>query len=170
MPTGEFKAGNSDDFIPGREIEILAGYGSDETVIFKGLVIRHSLTISRSNSVNLVVECKDKTVKMTKCRKRFHHQGDTDKTILSKLIKDHGLEPDVSNTGKSCNPIQYDATDWDYLLTRAEANGLQVIVTDGKVQLASVEKTRFTGHDSDIRLQICTVFPPNWMPPPSSRA
>jgi len=140
MPTGEFKAGNSDDFIPGREIEILAGYGSDETVIFKGLVIRHSLTISRSNSVNLVVECKDKTVKMTKCRKRFHHQGDTDKTILSKLIKDHGLEPDVSNTGKSCNPIQYDATDWDYLLTRAEANGLQVIVTDGKVQLASVEK------------------------------
>lgn len=139
MPTGEFNAGNSNDFIPGREIEILAGYGADETVIFKGLVIRQSLSISRSNSVNLSVECKDKAVKMTKCRKRVHHQGDTDNTILSKLIKDNGLESDVSNTGKACNPIQYDSTNWDYLLTRAEANGLQVMVTDGRVQLAPVE-------------------------------
>ncbi len=140
MPTGEFNAGNSNDFIPGKEIEIRTGYEADETVIFKGLVIKHSLSISRSNSVNLSVECKDKAVKMTKCRKRVHHQGDTDKTILSKLIEDHGLDSDVSKTGESCNPIQYDATDWDYMLTRAEANGLQVMVTDGSIKLASVEK------------------------------
>ena len=141
MPKGEFNAGNSKDFIPGREIEIRAGYGVAKTIIFKGLVIRHSLSISRSNSVNLSVECKDKAVKMTKCRKQVRHQGDTDKVILSKLIKNHGLEPDVSNTVKSCNPTsQNDATDWDYLLIRAEANGLQVMVTDGKVQLAPVKK------------------------------
>jgi len=138
MPTGEFEVADSDDFIPGAEIEILAGYGADETTIFKGVAVRQSLTISRSNRVNLVVECKDKAVKMTKCRKRVHHQGDTDKVILSKLIQDNGLTSDVSSTGDACNPIQYDATDWDYLLTRAEANGLQVMVTDGKVQLASV--------------------------------
>ena len=128
-------AGDSKEFIPGKEIEILAGYGCDEAVIFKGLVIRHN----QVNKFTLSVECKDKAVKMTKCRKRVHHQGDNDKTILSKLIKEHGLDADVSKTGEPCNPIQYDATDWDYLLIRAEANGLQVIVTDGRVQLAPVE-------------------------------
>jgi phage protein D len=31
--------------------------------------------------------------------------------------------------------IQFDSTDWDYVLTRADQNGLIVVVDDGKVNV-----------------------------------
>src|SRR5262245_55164164 len=59
-----FNISNQPDFEPGAELEIKAGYrGTDET-IFKGLVIRHSIKVRKSTSV-LVIEAKDKAVKMT---------------------------------------------------------------------------------------------------------
>src|SRR3954463_3843578 len=44
----DFEISNEDTFIPGKEIEILAGYHSDESTIFKGIIIKHGIKI-RSN-------------------------------------------------------------------------------------------------------------------------
>ena len=42
---GKFAASNSGLLIPGNEIEILAGYQSDNKTLFKGIIIKHSVKI-----------------------------------------------------------------------------------------------------------------------------
>ena len=41
----DFELSNQELFVPGKEIEIKAGYHSDEETIFKGIVIKHNLKI-----------------------------------------------------------------------------------------------------------------------------
>src|SRR5688500_14990706 len=64
----KFEASNGNLFIPGNEIEVQAGYQSDNKTLFKGIIIKQSVKIRSNNSI-LTVECKDKAVKMTVGRK-----------------------------------------------------------------------------------------------------
>src|ERR1700759_901710 len=41
----DFKVSNEATFVPGAEIEITAGYHSNETSIFSGIILKHSLKI-----------------------------------------------------------------------------------------------------------------------------
>ncbi|HEY9195621.1 MAG TPA: Rhs element Vgr protein, partial [Mucilaginibacter sp.] len=41
----KFDASNGDLFIPGKNIEILCGYESDNYTLFKGVVIKHSIKL-----------------------------------------------------------------------------------------------------------------------------
>src|SRR5690606_27271121 len=50
----DFEASNEAIFTPGKEIEILAGYQSEESTIFKGLIIKFSLKIKRSGASMLI--------------------------------------------------------------------------------------------------------------------
>src|SRR5258705_6598522 len=63
-PAEKFEASNSDLFIPGNEIEVLAGYEADNKILFKGIIVKQSVKI-RSNNAILTIECKDKAIKMT---------------------------------------------------------------------------------------------------------
>jgi uncharacterized protein involved in type VI secretion and phage assembly len=86
----------------------------------------------------LVIDATDKAVKMTLGRKNAMFEGDTegagvtDSAVIEKLIV--GLEKDVASTSTTYEKIvQYYATDWDMMLTRADFAGLVVIVESGKV-------------------------------------
>lgn len=128
-----FAASSGDYFIPGKKIEIQLGYSSKNDSVFKGIIIKHSIKV-RKNSSRLVVECRDEAVRMTqgeKCR-YFTEQKDSD--IMEDIIGVYQLEKDVQATTVDLKEVtQYHATDWDFLLCRAEANGLVVTVTDGKI-------------------------------------
>src|SRR5882762_1375337 len=41
----DFTVSNQDTFKPGNEIEIQAGYHSDEATIFKGIIVKHGIKI-----------------------------------------------------------------------------------------------------------------------------
>jgi Rhs element Vgr protein len=59
---------------------------------------------------------------------------------MEALISTYGLEKDVSATTAEHEAIvQFDATDWDTLLTRAEMNGMIVIIDAGKVSVKPPE-------------------------------
>lgn len=134
--TREFKLSNEDLFIPGKKIEITAGYHSDEETIFKGIVIKHNLRI-RENSSQLIVECRDESVKMTIGRNSKYFYENKDSEIIEELIGKYGLTKDVEATShKHKELVQYDATDWDFMLMRAQANGKLCFVDDGKVSIA----------------------------------
>ena len=60
----DFELSNEELLIPGAEIEITAGYHSDEETVFKGIIIKHNIKI-RANGSYLIVECKDEAVKLT---------------------------------------------------------------------------------------------------------
>jgi len=131
-----FKASNTDHFIPGKKIDIQLGYRSQNTSVFKGIIIKHSIKI-RKNNTQLIVECRDEAVKMTCGNHSRYYSGKKDSAIMEDIIGLYGLQKDVSPTQVELKEVvQYDASDWDFLLCRAEANGLVVKVEDGKITVA----------------------------------
>lgn len=136
MPGKDFPVSNTDSFKPGAKIKINAGYGSEEETIFQGVVVRHGIKISGNNYSRLLVECKDQAVKLTIGRKNGNFVDSTDSDIIGKLIGNAGLAKDLDATTKQHKElVQYYCTDWDFILSRAEANGLLVIADDGKVSV-----------------------------------
>src|SRR5262245_17599800 len=65
----DFEISESSTFVPGSEVEIKAGYHSQESSIFKGIVVRHGIRIQGDGNSFLTVLCFDKAVKMTMVRK-----------------------------------------------------------------------------------------------------
>jgi len=129
----EFELSNQNLFVPGKEIEIKAGYHSDEETIFKGIVIKHNLKIRTSQSY-LIVECKDKAVKLTVGRKSKYFYESKDSEIISEIIDGYGLENEVEETRVQFKElVQYNVSDWDFCVVRAQANGQILAVDDGKI-------------------------------------
>jgi len=133
----EFKLSNEDVLIPGKKIEITVGYHSDEETIFKGIVIKHNLKI-RSKATHLIIECKDEAVKMTIGKKSTYFYESKDSEIFEELLGNYSLDKDVEATNYA-HPelIQYNASDWDFMVARAEANGKLCFIDDGKVTIAA---------------------------------
>jgi Rhs element Vgr protein len=137
MPGKDFPVSNTDSFKPGARIKINAGYGSEEKTLFQGIIVKHGVKITGDNYSRLVVECKDAAVKMTIGRNNANFVDATDSDIIAKLIGSHsGLNSDVASTSKQHKEmVQYYCTDWDFILSRAEVNGLLVTVDDGMVSV-----------------------------------
>jgi Rhs element Vgr protein len=134
MPTASFPLSDADYFVPGAVITICAGYGNEETCIFEGIVIKHAVQIAGDNVTRLTVECHDKSVKMTVRRKSASHVDKKDSDIIASLIASHQLYSAVEATSFQHQAlVQFSCSDWDFMRTLAEANGLLVIATDGKV-------------------------------------
>ncbi len=135
----DFELSNQNLFIPGKEIEVKAGYHSEEDTIFKGIVIKHSLKI-RPSQAFLIVECKDKAVKLTVGRKSKYFYESSDSDVLEEIIDSYGIEKDVESTNVTHKElVQYNVSDWDFLVTRAQANGKICVVDDGKITIKQPE-------------------------------
>jgi Rhs element Vgr protein len=136
MPNKEFPVSDTNDFKPGAVIKVNAGYGPDEETIFEGIVVKHAVQITGQNDARLVVECRDKAVKMTVGRKNANFVDQTDSDIIGKLISAHGLTSDVdATTLQNAELVQFYCSDWDFMLARADANGLLTITDAGKVSV-----------------------------------
>ena len=130
----DFSISNQETFIPGAAVEITCGYNLDETSLFKGMVLRHSLKIRNSNSPLLVLDCRDNAVKMTVARKNKYFYDQKDSEAIEAIVKSYPFETDIAETDVQHEAIvQYDCTDWDFIISRMEANGLICIADNGKI-------------------------------------
>jgi Rhs element Vgr protein len=176
---GDFPVSNSDEFTPGSEIVIAAGYEHQAETIFEGIVIRHGIRIDGDGQARLIVDCRDKSVKMTIGRKNANYVAQKDHEIITGLIQTYdGLSLDVKDTSITYKElVQYYCTDWDFMLSRAEANGMLVIVDDGKVSVTPPKTDSVPGlkvsYGSDIisfdahmdaRTQVAKVMGTTWEP------
>ncbi|RNL91721.1 type VI secretion system tip protein VgrG [Sinomicrobium pectinilyticum] len=129
----DFKLSNEELLIPGKKIEITAGYHSDEATIFKGMIIKHNIKI-RSNTSLLVIECRDEAVKLTMGRKSRYFYDAKDSDIFEEIIGSYALENEVEATKYTHRElVQYNASDWDFVVSRAQANGKLCFADDGKL-------------------------------------
>ncbi len=137
-----FELTEDSKFEPGKDIEIQLGYHEDDTTVFKGIIVNVGVR-AYGTMKQLILNCSDKAVKMTLGRKSKYFKDKDDSAIISSIISDHGLEKDVESTSYTFKQqIQYYSTDWDFVRMRAEANGLLVYATDGKVY---VKKPNISG-------------------------
>lgn len=137
MPEKDFPVSNAAHFKPGSEIEIKVGYGQDAESVFKGIVVKHGIKISGDNYSRLVIECRDKAVAMTIGRKNANFVDSKDSDIITKLLgKYSDLTASVDPTTTQYKElVQYYCSDWDFMLSRAEVNGLLVIVDGAAVSV-----------------------------------
>ena len=136
----EYSISDSGDFNPGSEIEIAVGYASDEETIFKGIVIKHGLKMMRGEFM-LEIECKDVAVKTTVGRKNKIFEAKPDSDIISEVLGDYSdLTINVESTSyEHPELLQNYIADWDFVIQRAEVNGMVLFNSDGEIQIKKPE-------------------------------
>lgn len=169
---------NGDLFVPGKSIEIKAASGTESQTLFKGIVVKHSLKIRASAPPMILVECRDVAFKMTLAAKSKYYKDVKDSDIMSELLDAHGVENTVDDsTVTHKEMVQYDCTDWDFILCRADANGMLVMPGDGSLKITKPDlqaepvKTLRMGRDLvdldaeiDARHQFKNVQAKTWSP------
>jgi len=138
--TEDFPLSNQDFFIPGKSIEIQAGYHGEVETIFKGIVIKHAIKAINRKPSYLIIDCKDESVKLTIGRKNRYFSESTDSEIVEEILGNYTLRKDVeSSTFQHKEMVQYYSTDWDFIVSRAEKNALVVIPDDGEIKIKKPE-------------------------------
>lgn len=158
----KFEISEKEDFIPGRMLEIKAGYHSDEKTIFKGIVVRHGVKVKTGKSSVLKIECKHAAIKLAAKRSSKYFYDSTDSDILEEMIGGVGLSATVDSIAvQHKEMVQFNTPDWDFIVLRAEANGRFVLTLDTGVAVKKPDfgqtpalKLLFGGNAMDFELEI----------------
>ena len=133
----QFEISNKNDFIPGKEIIIKIGFDSNNKQAFKGLITKHQVRVKENGNTQLMIECKDYAMRMTLGRQSKYYLESKDSDVIDTIISNYeNLTADVEDTQlKHQELIQHHVTDWDYVILRAESNGMLVNVNDGDISV-----------------------------------
>lgn len=131
---GDFAASASEVFAAGQEIVIEAGYHGAVEQIFAGIVTRQKIGVRDCKSW-LEVECRDIASKMTLTRRNRFFVDATDADAITEILSDYEISGDLADT-PATHPqlVQYQATDWDFLMARLDANGQFCAIEDGRLR------------------------------------
>ena len=122
-------------FKPGNEFEIRLGYleqsRADDRQVFTGILVRHRIRMSTKGAY-LTLCLKGPAVGMTRVRRNVVFAKDmTDSEIITQVINGYDKveagDIDAGDYAHSSEMVQYYSLDWDFILSRANANGRWVI-------------------------------------------
>lgn len=137
MPNKDFPLSNQPELAPGAVLVINAGYGDTEQQLFSGVVVKHSLTVKGNNQAQLLIECRDKIFAASLGRNNANFVNMTDSDIWQQLAGKYGVSCEAAASNEShAELVQYYCSDWDFMLLRAEVNGMVVAAGDGKLSIA----------------------------------
>ena len=122
----DFSLSNENKFKPGSKIKIQLGYHGEVETVFEGIIVKHSIKIRQQGGSLLIIDAKDNAIKMTLGRKSRYFTNKTDKEAIEEIAEK--FKPKVEDTVlKHKQLLQFECTDWDFIVTRAEANGMLVL-------------------------------------------
>ncbi|TDH27261.1 type VI secretion system tip protein VgrG [Segetibacter sp. 3557_3] len=142
----EFAISSKEDGLkPGADIEISLGYHADTKTVFKGIIIRHAIKSGKNKPSFLTIEAKDKAIKLalTRNNRCFSEMTDTDiiKAVIGKSAYNGNVE--IGATGLSHKEmVQYNALDWDFIVCRAEMNGMLVLAAENKLVINAPDTSK----------------------------
>ncbi|MFM1799994.1 MAG: hypothetical protein RLZZ117_2272 [Cyanobacteriota bacterium] len=132
-----FPISASSAYVPGARLTIELGYDDQTSPVFSGVIITHGLDIGPEDAPLLVIEAADRAMALTLARHSAVFTDRSDSEVMEKLLRDQGLDAVVTATpDKHPSLVQYACSDWDMLILRAEANGMVVVNSAGKVSVA----------------------------------
>lgn len=146
MPGANIPESEDDAFLPGKEISVAAGYGDQEDVLFEGLVISHQVAID-GQDCTLQVECREYAFQTTQNKRNHVFLNKKDSEAINEIVGTYSnLTATATATDTTHNElVQYYCSDWDFIRSRADANGL-VVICDGKA--VRVEKPKVAGEST----------------------
>lgn len=134
-----FDISNEDTLIPGKVLEIQAGYHSENETIFKGIIVKHGIKAQNGAPSVLSIECRDVAIRMTAIRKSGFYADVSDSELFEEIIPlykgiDGAMKVEAESTGfKHPELCKYRCLDWDFVVSRAEVNGMIVMPDDGTI-------------------------------------
>ncbi|MBD2753197.1 type VI secretion system tip protein VgrG [Spirosoma validum] len=169
-----FPISEGDAFVPGSKIEVKLGHDQHNASVFKGAVVRQSIRAREGGDSTLTVDCRDETYRLTLGRHNRYFTDMTDSDAVSQVLSAHAGSIDATRI-QHRELVQYYCTDWDFVMSRADMNGMLVLVEAGKVSWqqpstnsASVLNLVFGGNlrefetELDARTQIGAVNAQSW--------
>lgn len=155
VSVNEIPESDADTFAPGRRIRIDAGYNAIENTIFEGFVVSHNLDINTEGTF-VKIECRDFAFPMTLNRKNRIFEDKTDAEIIDEIAKIYDFSSIIlaSSPVKHKEMLQYYCTDWDFILSRADANGLFVVVEGSELRVKEPDITAEALHTVKFGLDL----------------
>lgn len=132
---GDFHWSSDALFMPGKSLSMRAGYHGTTEAVFSGTVLSQRVVVRRGSSW-LEVECRDPVFTMTLVRRNRYFEEKKDSEVAESLLQSHnGVSGEITAT-TIVHPqlLQYQATDWDFMISRLEAAGQICFVDAGKVR------------------------------------
>lgn len=134
---GDYARSTGELFVPGNQIQVSAGYHGETQAIFGGVILTQRI-VSRDGASWLELECRDPVFVMTLVRRNRYFEEVSDSDVASKLLGEYpgsGVSAgDVARSDvKHPQLLQYQSSDWDFLVSRVEAAGQLCVADAGKV-------------------------------------
>lgn len=142
MEAQTFEETDADCFKPGALIRLEVGEVNREKILFEGVVIQLKIEVEENSRTQMAVECRDCAFAATLGRKNKVFENKADSDILKEVLGEYGSVTVDSTKYKHPTLVQYYCTDWDFALSRAEANGLFIITQGSEI---SVKKPEVNG-------------------------
>jgi Rhs element Vgr protein len=133
-----FEISARNDLVPGKKITVKVGRDGTNAKLFEGIIVRHAIKVKANGQSELQLECFDEAIKMTLGRHSRYFEKIKDKAVFDELVRKYpGLKSDAKDTKlQHAELVQHHVSDWDFILLRAEANGMLVNVQDGTLRIA----------------------------------
>jgi len=156
LPDRRFAISDGSLLAPGSKVSIALGYVSDGPLakqVFEGIVTRHAVNAT-SEGCRLRVQLSDRAIQLTRARRSAIYSQVSDAEVMRKLIQGAGLRVGRIVSTPITHPelVQFNVSDWDFLVSRADVLGLAVRVSKGSVSvlpLALGAPARLLNHGLD---------------------
>jgi uncharacterized protein len=119
----------------GRAIEVSAGEGDAEAVIFKGTISAIAGIFSERREPELRVHAEDALQQMRMRQRTRFYERDDEAAMVSRIARDHGLRPRADAKGTEHEELwQVNENDLSFLRQRARAADARLEVEDGELR------------------------------------
>lgn len=143
--TLKFDAGNMDEqsfeesesnlFKPGNTLRLDAGEKNKEDTLFDGVIIGLRILTGKDLRSYMVVECRDNAYPATQGRRNRIFEKKKDGDIIKEVLSGYGSVDVDATPYQHPTLVQYYCSDWDFALSRADANGLLVFTDGSKIKV-----------------------------------
>lgn len=137
----DFPLSNEDLYAPGKFITIKMGDVNGMETAFKGMIVKHGIKIKKNRKLHLTIDCRDNAVAATtQTKSKYFAENTLDSDAFKEILNEYkkgadqlidvsGIEDtNVEHEGL----VQYNTTDWDFIVKRANAAG-QLVYTDNGI-------------------------------------
>lgn len=128
---------------PGMKVKIELGYNQDVETVFDGIITRVGFKAQYQDHGVTQIECADNCVALTLTRDNQYFHDKKDSEIVKNIVQTYdNIECDVDVT-QTVHPkiIQYNTSDWDFILSRAKACERIVVAEDNKIKFVKPATT-----------------------------
>ena len=135
MDKQTFDESDAGPFKPGGTIRLDAGDTNSEKTLFDGMIVGIRIAVGKDFRSCMIVECRDCAYPATQGRKNRIFEKKKDSDIIKEVLKEHGTVKVDATSYQHPTLVQYYCTDWDFALSRADANGLFIFTKGQDIQV-----------------------------------